>query len=83
MGKFDIPNDKLDQMMELASKKLEMDKETFQKKIQSGEMEGIVSEKSGMSPDKIRELLSSPEALKKLMSKPEVAELMKTFQQGK
>lgn len=79
MAGFDLNDEKIDRLLELAGKKIGMDKESLKGKIRSGEMEQMVREKSGMDAERVSQLLHSPGALEKLMQNPEIAKILGTI----
>lgn len=76
MSNFNIPDEKLSAMLNMAGNKLGRDPEELRSKLQSGDVNGVLNGLDPKSAGQINNILKDPKALEAMMGNPAVKNLL-------
>jgi ribosomal protein L16 Arg81 hydroxylase len=75
----DIPDEKKEELLEIASKKLNKKPEEIMKVLNSGSLDSILKNLKTQDIEKLQNLLADEEATEKLLSSPQAQMLIKNL----
>ena len=71
-----IPKDKMNDLLTLASEKLGISKSRLEEQVAGGKLDSVLNNLSGKNAAKVKELLDNPELANQLLSTPQAKTLL-------
>ncbi|MEG0899115.1 MAG: hypothetical protein RSD67_00020 [Oscillospiraceae bacterium] len=83
MNNTNLNPDQLNNLLNIAGKKLGTDPNQLRKNLESGKMNDVIKNMSPAQAAKINQLMSNPKALELMLNTPQARELLKRLSGGK
>lgn len=82
MNMNQIPQDKLDALLQAAGKKLGKDPSQLRAELESGNLDNIVGNMDAKTAGQVNQLLKNPDALKSMLENDKIRNLLSKFGGG-
>ena len=83
MNNFNLPDDKLNAMLQMAGQKLGRSPEQLRSELQSGKMDNVLKNLDPKTAGQIQGLLQNPKALEAMLQSDKVKNLLNGLMGGK
>ena len=82
MTNFNLPDDKVNNLLNMAGQKLGKNPGELREQLQSGNMDALLKNLDPKSASKLQGLLSNPKALEALMKNEQILKMLSGFGKG-
>ena len=82
MANFNLPDDKVNNLLNMAGQKLGKNPSELRRQLQSGDMDALLKGLDQKSASKLQGLLSNPKALEALMKNEQLIKMISGFGKG-